>query len=125
MFSNKTNVILILTTFLCLDLLYFIYLHRCILKSLRKMYPLLWYLGLLVLLFIYLFIYFFFSYLFNFFLIIYIYIGGGDYCFNVHSRLIKINNNDSINGQNTEKSPGDLRLAVTQTPVKDHQLTLM
>ena len=28
--------------------------------------------------------------------------------------------------QNTEKSPGDLRrLAVTQTPVKDHQLTLM
>ena len=26
------------------------------------------------------------------------------------------------NGQNTEKSPGDLRrLAVTQTPVKDHQ----
>ena len=30
------------------------------------------------------------------------------------------------NGQNTEKSPGDLRgLAVTQTPVKDHQITLM
>ena len=30
------------------------------------------------------------------------------------------------NGQNTEKSPRDLRrLAVTQTPVKDHQLTLM
>ena len=30
------------------------------------------------------------------------------------------------NGQNTEKSPGDLRkLAVTQTPVKDYQLTLM
>ena len=29
------------------------------------------------------------------------------------------------NGQNTEKSPGDLRsLAVTQTPVKDHQLKL-
>ncbi len=28
--------------------------------------------------------------------------------------------------QNTEKSPGDLRrLFVTQTPVKDHQLTLM
>ena len=28
------------------------------------------------------------------------------------------------NGQNTEKSPGDLRrLTVTQTPVKDHQLT--
>ena len=30
------------------------------------------------------------------------------------------------NGQNTEKSPGDLRrLAVTQIPVKDHQITLM
>ena len=30
------------------------------------------------------------------------------------------------NGQNTEKSPGDLRrLAITQTSVKDHQLTLM
>ena len=30
------------------------------------------------------------------------------------------------NGDNTEKSPGDLRrLAVTQSPVKDHQLTLM
>ena len=30
------------------------------------------------------------------------------------------------NGQNTEKSPGDLgRLAVTQTPVKGHQLRLM
>ena len=30
------------------------------------------------------------------------------------------------NGQNTEKSPGDLRrLAVTQTPVKNHQLKLM
>ena len=30
------------------------------------------------------------------------------------------------NGQNTEKSPGDLRrLAVTQTPVKYHQLKLM
>ena len=29
-------------------------------------------------------------------------------------------------GQNTEKSPGNLwRLAVTQTPVKDRQLTLM
>ena len=29
-------------------------------------------------------------------------------------------------GQNTEKSPGDLkRLAVTQTTVKDHQLTLV
>ena len=36
--------------------------------------------------------------------------------------------NDSIieDGQNTEKSPGDLRrLAVTQTPVKKHQLTLV
>ena len=30
------------------------------------------------------------------------------------------------NRQNTEKSPGDLRrLAVTQTPVKDHQLMLI
>ena len=29
-------------------------------------------------------------------------------------------------GQNTETSPGDLwRLAVTQTPVKNHQLILM
>ena len=36
--------------------------------------------------------------------------------------------NDSIieDGQNTEKSPGDLRrLAVTQSPVKDNQLTLL
>ena len=36
--------------------------------------------------------------------------------------------NDNIieNGQNTETSPGDLRrLAVTQTSVKNHQLTLM
>ena len=36
--------------------------------------------------------------------------------------------NDSIgkNGQNPETSPGDLRrLAVTQTLVKDNQLTLM
>ena len=30
------------------------------------------------------------------------------------------------NGHNTEKSPGDMRtLAVAQTPVKDHQQTLM
>ena len=30
------------------------------------------------------------------------------------------------NGRNTEKSPGDLRgLAVHQTPVNDHQLTLI
>ena len=30
------------------------------------------------------------------------------------------------NGQNTEKIPGDLkRLALTETPVKDHQLKLM
>ena len=29
-------------------------------------------------------------------------------------------------GQNTEKGPGDLRrLALPQTPLKDHQLTLM
>ena len=36
--------------------------------------------------------------------------------------------NDSIakNGQNPETSPGDLRrLAVTQTPVKNHQLSLL
>ena len=36
--------------------------------------------------------------------------------------------NDSIieNGQNTKKGPGDLRrLAVTQTPVKNHRLTRM
>ena len=35
--------------------------------------------------------------------------------------------NDGIKiGRNTEKSPGDLRrLAVTQTPVKDHQLALV
>ena len=36
--------------------------------------------------------------------------------------------NDSIakNGQNPETSPGDLRRhAVTQTPVKNHQLTLI
>ena len=30
------------------------------------------------------------------------------------------------NGLNTKKSPGEMtKLAVTQTPVKDHQLTLM
>ena len=30
------------------------------------------------------------------------------------------------NGPNTEKSPGELRrLAVSQTPVKDHQLRVM
>ena len=28
-------------------------------------------------------------------------------------------------GQNTEESPGNLRLAVTQTPVENHQLTLV
>ena len=36
--------------------------------------------------------------------------------------------NDGIieNGQNTKKSPGDFkRLALTQTPVKNHRLTLM
>ena len=36
--------------------------------------------------------------------------------------------NDSIteNGQNTEKSPGDLRrLAITQTPVKNYLVILM
>ena len=36
------------------------------------------------------------------------------------------NNNIIENGQNTEKSPGDLRrLDVTQTPAKDHQMSLM
>ena len=36
------------------------------------------------------------------------------------------NNSNIENGQNTEKCPGDLRrLAVTQTPVKNHRLTLM
>ena len=36
------------------------------------------------------------------------------------------NYNITENGQNTVKSPGDLRrLAVTQTPGKDHQLTSM
>ena len=64
-----------------------------------------------------------------------------DWCFwHVNSRIIKgpgrfrswrpsgdhPNNSIIENDQNTEKSPGDLRrLAVTQTPVKDHQLTLM
>ena len=40
----------------------------------------------------------------------------------------RVETNKSIieNGQNTEKSPGDRRrLAVTQSPVKCHQLTLM
>ena len=37
-----------------------------------------------------------------------------------------LNYNIIENDQNTEKSSGDLRrLAVTQTPVKDNQLTLM
>ena len=36
------------------------------------------------------------------------------------------NDNIAKNGQNPVTSPGDLRrLAVTQTPVKNHQLTLM
>ena len=38
------------------------------------------------------------------------------------------NPNDSVigNGQNTEKSPGDMRrLPVTKTPVKNHLLTQM
>ena len=39
---------------------------------------------------------------------------------NTNTTTITTNNN------NTEKSPGDLRkLAVIQSPVKDHQLTLM
>ena len=37
-----------------------------------------------------------------------------------------LNNSIIEDGQNTEKSPGNLtRLAVTQSPVKDHQLMLM
>ena len=45
----------------------------------------------------------------------------------VGERVETIQNNNIIeNGQNTEKSPGDLRrLAITQTPVKDHHLTQM
>ena len=36
------------------------------------------------------------------------------------------NDSNTENGLYTEKSPGDLRrLAVTQTPVKNHQLILM
>ena len=36
------------------------------------------------------------------------------------------NNSIIENGRNTVKSPGDLRrLAITKSPVKDHQLTLM
>ena len=36
------------------------------------------------------------------------------------------NESTANNGQNPETSRGDLRrLAVTQTPLKDHQLTLM
>ena len=42
--------------------------------------------------------------------------GGGDYP----------NNSIIEGGQNSEKGPGDLkRLALTQSPVKDHKLTLM
>ncbi len=45
----------------------------------------------------------------------------------VGGRVVTIQNKSIIeNGQNTEKCPGDLSwLAVTQSPVKDHQLTLM
>ena len=40
--------------------------------------------------------------------------------------MIIPNDSTGKNGQNTESSPGDLmRLTVTQTPVKNHQLTLM
>ena len=40
--------------------------------------------------------------------------------------IIIISDSIAKNGQNPETSPGDLRrLAVTQTPVKNHQLTLM
>ena len=44
----------------------------------------------------------------------------------VGARVDHPNNSIIGNGRNTEDSPGDLRkLAVTQTPVKNHQLTLM
>ena len=45
----------------------------------------------------------------------------------VGERVETIQNNSIIeDGQNTEKSRGDLRrLDVTQSPGKDHQLTLM
>ena len=45
----------------------------------------------------------------------------------VNGRLENIQTKSIIeNGQNTEKTPGDLRrLAVTQPPLKDHHLTLM
>ena len=45
----------------------------------------------------------------------------------VGDRVETIQNNSIIeDDQNTEKSPGDLRrLAVAQSPVKYHQLTLM
>ena len=42
----------------------------------------------------------------------------------ITARVEIIHNIDEI-GQNTEKSPGDLRRLVTQIPVKDHLLTLM
>ena len=64
-----------------------------------------------------------------------------DWCFWYnHRRIIKgtggiggwrtrgghLKNNIIENGQNTEKSPGDLRrLVVSPTPVRDHQLKLM
>ena len=46
-----------------------------------------------------------------------------------HQHIVEIGQNTEKSiveiGQNTEKSPEDLRrLVVTQTPVKDHQLTL-
>ena len=66
---------------------------------------------------------------------------NSDWCFcYINSRTIKgtgglgrwwtsgdyLNDNVLEDGQNTEKSPEDLRrLAVTQTPMRDHQLPLM
>ena len=58
-----------------------------------------------------------------------------DWCFwYSHQRTVGLGNkrtkgdhpnyNIIENSQNTEKNPGDLRLTVTQTPVKDHQLIL-
>ena len=44
----------------------------------------------------------------------------------VSTPLYYPNGSIAKNGQNPDTSPGDLkRLAVTQTPVKNHQLTLM
>ena len=53
-------------------------------------------------------------------------LGKGTGCLGNQSRNRDLSNYGIIEiGQNTEKSPGNLkRLAVTQTPVTDHQLVL-